>query len=87
MHDPYEDDRTRQKAAARAAKMLKLFNKRTFESIMNAVDPPPIKEPAFTNACRAANLNDTEIAWLRAYLEHCSQALYEAIPEAASSGW
>lgn len=87
VHDPYGDDSTRRKATARAAKMMRLFNKKSFKSIMEAVDPPPIKEPAFTNACRAANLDDTEMAWLKVYLKQCDQALYKVIPEAASSGW
>jgi nitrogenase molybdenum-iron protein alpha/beta subunit len=84
----YGDSEIRRKATARAAMMMKLFNKNAFQKIMEAVDPPPIKEPAFTNACKNfGKLEDSEIAWLKAYLENCKQAVYDTIPEAASSGW
>jgi len=58
---------------------------------MKAVDPPPhtggIRDPAFTVACRQAGLEDVEREWLRAYLEQCKKAVYDTIPDAASSGW
>ena len=83
----YSKPNVRAAATARAAQMMKLFNKKHFADIMNAVDPPPIKEPAFTNACTAAGLDPTEIAWLKAYLSQCDQARYIPIPDAAVSGW
>lgn len=86
----YKDKKVRAAAAARAAKMMKLFSKPNFENIMEAVDPPGGGDPNlgdFTDACNSAGLDQTEITWLWAYLKECKFALYDPIPEAAMSGW
>jgi hypothetical protein len=84
----YDDEGKRQKAEKRAKKWLKLLKKGNFGPIMNAVDP--IFNPvAFKAACQAktADLTDEEVVWLEAYLKQCQKAVYDPIPEAASTGW
>lgn len=89
------DNLNKQKLARkRANKLLKeLFVKENgnsistnFSAIMKSVDPNPNKG-AFTVACKNAGLEDSEVEWLWAYLKNCKIALYDPIPEAASSGW
>jgi len=84
----YRRQEIRAAAAARAAKMMKLFSKPTFENIMETVDPPggggPI-EADFRAACGTARLDPAEIDWLWAYLKECPR--YDVIPDAAMSGW
>jgi hypothetical protein len=83
----YDDPAIPGKARARAAKwMSQLFIPQHFSAIMKSVDPNP-NISAFTTACVNAGLTSEEIDWLWAYLKNCRFAVYDAIPEAAASGW
>jgi hypothetical protein len=64
-------EENRFRALHRALKMNKLFNKGTFDDIMNAVYKGSFND--FEKACKKApaNLADEEIAWLWNYLKHC----------------
>lgn len=77
-------------ARARASKMLsEIFKPHHFKAIMNTIDPTP-NYNNFKAACQSPNgpgLSDEEVDWLWNYLQYCSQAIYQVVPEAASTGW
>ena len=56
------------------------------DSLENTKSGNPDKV-AFTTACTNAGLVAVEIEWLWAYLKNCKQALWNPIPDAATSGW
>ncbi len=76
----------RDKAYKRAQKMLMLFDEKNFGPIMNSVEPVQ-NEGAFKTACKNAGLAASEITWLWTYLKQCKKAVYDPIPEAATTGW
>jgi len=84
----YGPDARRTEALARAAKMMKLFNKNCFKTIMMAADKPGATEAGFTAACGSVNppLTTQEIKWLWNYLQHIPD-LWTGVPDAANAGW
>lgn len=87
MANKYDQPNARQKANDRAkAIAAKVFTDPAWKDIMKAVDPPPILEPHFTDACKAAGLKMGEIRWLKKYLEQCDAAVY-GDDEVAATGW
>jgi len=85
----YRNPNNRRAAAARAAKLMKLFSPGNFENIMESVDAAPGNQskPNFDAACMNAGLRQDECDWLWNYLRNVNAALYGPIPEAAASGW
>jgi hypothetical protein len=87
-HGNYGPDARRTEALARAAKMMKLFNKNCFRTIMEAVDKPNATKAGFTAACATVvpPLEESEIDWLWNYLQHITD-LWTILPEAGVAGW
>jgi hypothetical protein len=77
----------RTKAKNRAKKFEVLFNEKTFDAIMNAVESKPQNRPAFDKAVLAAGLQQEEANWLWGYLQHSDEKLWLPVPEAAGTGW
>jgi hypothetical protein len=88
VHGNYGPDARRTEALARAAKMMKLFNKNCFKDIMSAADKANANEGDFTTACATVvpKLEPEEIKWLWNYLKHVPD-LWQGVPDAANAGW
>jgi hypothetical protein len=63
-----------------------LFDGPHWAKIMKSVDPPPILESEFTQACKDAGLKMPQIKWLKKYLEQCDEAVY-GDDDVAATGW
>jgi hypothetical protein len=89
-HGNYGPDARRTEALARAAKMMKLFNKNCFKAIMETVDidKTNLDRNAFDTACGKANppLVPAEKDWLWSYLKNMTD-VWQNVPDAANAGW
>lgn len=88
MSSIYDKDENRVKAMARAAKMMRLFNKNCWGTIMKEVATGTSTLEEFKIACNEVvpPLTEAEMVWLWNYLKHCGDA-WAYVPEAASTGW
>lgn len=80
-------DKERTNALKRAQKFEVLFQPKTFDDIMNAVEAKPQNRASFDKAVKDTGLKQEEADWLWGYLQHSKEDLWKPVPEAAGTGW